>query len=262
MNSWQSSQYIPISFKLIESGLFHKWPGGTFKLYIYMQRFVWRSKTGRLGTFYSQGLLCVEGYLERWANALNVSRATISRQIDWMKQAGIFWLIRDGYATGGIQPNIYVLGQIYDSVDGSADAIELFYPDYTDLVKQEKACNSLPSKVKFENGITFVPRFSGAIPSIEQASVIKDTRLVYFIRGANNSIKIGIAQDVVKRIKELQGGSSSEFELLAVARGGIEYEKELHDRFDTANIRGEWFKPVPELLELIDLHGEQGKGKT
>ena len=262
-NPWQLGQFVPTRFKLIESQLFLEWPGGAFKLYTYMRRFVWRSRNGKLGMFYGQGLLCVEGYLGSWAKALGVSKATISRWLDWMKREGVFWLVRDTHIIGGIQPSIYALGQVYDPVGGqSDDTIELFYSDYADQRKAQSAIEKqqwLPFEIELEDGQRFASRFSGSVLPTKQVPIIKDSRLVYFIRGANGKIKIGIAQDIVKRMRELQIGSASKLELMAISRGGIKYEKELHEQFSRAHIHGEWFEPIPELLELIGLHEEQGK---
>lgn len=94
-------------------------------------------------------------------------------------------------------------------------------------------------------------------PLLLPRKIARDTRLVYFISGENGNIKIGITQDIVKRMESLQCGSSAKLKLLAVARGGAKYEKELHERFSQARVRGEWFEPVPELLDLINLYGEQ-----
>jgi len=251
-DQWQFGQSISISFKLIESQLFRKWPGGAFKLYICMRQSIWRFSSGRLGAFHEQGLLCIEGYLGQWAKALNVSKATISRWLDWMKREGIFWLAKDTYIIGGIQPSIYVLGQVYVSADRQEnDTLELFYSDY---VGQQ-----LPAEIELVNGNRLIPRFHEIAAPTKQAPIIKDTRLVYFIRGANGKIKIGIAQDIVRRMAELQTGSASKLELMAIAEGGRKYEKKLHMKFSSARIHGEWFEPVPELLKTIDLHEEQGR---
>lgn len=77
---------------------------------------------------------------------------------------------------------------------------------------------------------------------------------VYFIQVAqpNGPIKIGIAADVRKRLEGLQTGNPERLVLLAELAGGVAEEIELHARFDSGRIRGEWFRAdTPGLAELI-----------
>lgn len=80
------------------------------------------------------------------------------------------------------------------------------------------------------------------------------TSRVYFIQsgGAQGPIKIGRAEDVDARLRELQTGNPQKLTLLATMRGGRAAERTLHARFRTSRIRGEWFVPSPELLEVIE----------
>lgn len=79
------------------------------------------------------------------------------------------------------------------------------------------------------------------------------TQCVYFIQNTKTrEIKIGVATDPQGRLASLQIGSPHKLKLLAVIRQrGRAAEKELHERFKDASIRGEWFRPTEELLELI-----------
>lgn len=77
--------------------------------------------------------------------------------------------------------------------------------------------------------------------------------VVYFIQGtAIPLIKIGIANNVVSRLYSLQSGSPDELRLLTTQPGGGLVEKTLHDRFSHLRVRGEWFRPEPELIEYIE----------
>jgi hypothetical protein len=135
---WELGQFVPIRFKLIDSELFQEWLKNprSLALYIYMRRYVWRSRGGRLGGYYQRGFLCVEGFLGTWANAFNVSKATISREMTWMKTRGIVRQMQNARDVGGERPNIYALGQVYDIPGGDdKDAVEIYYADYVGQVK-------------------------------------------------------------------------------------------------------------------------------
>ena len=76
-------------------------------------------------------------------------------------------------------------------------------------------------------------------------------RSVYFIqRGENGPIKIGVSADVAGRLRMLQAASQEPLALLGTLPGGADLEQALHDRFRDQKVRGEWFRPSPELLRL------------
>lgn len=76
---------------------------------------------------------------------------------------------------------------------------------------------------------------------------------VYFIQeGENRAIKIGSADDVNKRIKELQTGNSDELTLLHATTGGFTLETHLRKRFKKYHKRGEWYYSSEELLNFIN----------
>lgn len=75
---------------------------------------------------------------------------------------------------------------------------------------------------------------------------------VYFIRaGVDGDIKIGVSTNVSTRLRMLQNAAPDELHLLGVFPGSYEDESALHMRFAQHRRRGEWFKPVPELLAFI-----------
>ena len=77
-------------------------------------------------------------------------------------------------------------------------------------------------------------------------------RFVYFVQqGADGPIKIGTAVDVVKRLDHLMAANSAELVVRAIIPGGAEIEGELHIRFARHVIRGEWFRPDPEIVEYM-----------
>lgn len=76
---------------------------------------------------------------------------------------------------------------------------------------------------------------------------------VYFIRqGDDGYIKIGYSEHIKKRLRGLQGASPVKLQLLATMNGTTKDEQDLHKRFKSYRKMGEWFEPVPELLDFIN----------
>lgn len=74
---------------------------------------------------------------------------------------------------------------------------------------------------------------------------------VYFIQaGKRGPIKIGFTDGhPVDRLNYLQCGSAVQLTLLGCAPGTERDEKALHRRFSAHRIRGEWFKPKPDVVK-------------
>jgi hypothetical protein len=86
---------------------------------------------------------------------------------------------------------------------------------------------------------------------------IKAEAWVYFIRsGEAGLIKIGTATNLRSRLASLQTGSPESLFLLGkveVTRtDALASEHELHNLFRRSRVRGEWFRPTPELLLLLE----------
>lgn len=79
---------------------------------------------------------------------------------------------------------------------------------------------------------------------------------VYFIRrSGDGAIKIGYSRDVARRIGALQTGCPDNLTLAGLMTGGTKADEwNLQQRFRALSIRGEWFKPTPELLEYVGRH--------
>lgn len=77
---------------------------------------------------------------------------------------------------------------------------------------------------------------------------------VYFIQsGPRGPIKIGVAENVHKRMAMLQVGNPAPLALMAAVPGSFELERDLHARFSCGRIAYEWFKrDTPGLLETIE----------
>jgi Meiotically up-regulated gene 113 len=56
---------------------------------------------------------------------------------------------------------------------------------------------------------------------------------------------------VAGRVRSLQTGASAELTVLAVLPGA-DREAELHQRFRHLHVRGEWFRPGPDLLAFVE----------
>ena len=78
--------------------------------------------------------------------------------------------------------------------------------------------------------------------------------MIYFIRDeATKFIKIGHTDgDIDVRLRALQTGCPGALVVLFSIDGSKQDETTWHDRFAAARERGEWFRPVPELLQDID----------
>jgi hypothetical protein len=75
---------------------------------------------------------------------------------------------------------------------------------------------------------------------------------VYAIQaGTGGPIKIGVTQKPAERLATLQQGNAETLRGVAAWRAFAADEKWLHQEFAHARIRGEWFEPVPELVELV-----------
>lgn len=89
---------------------------------------------------------------------------------------------------------------------------------------------------------------------------------IYFAQDTHTDhIKIGVAEDIKKRISQLQTGNPNEIRVLLMIgcpNGQTGYrerdlaiERELHHRFARYRVSGEWFRPSHELLKLIHALG-------
>lgn len=85
------------------------------------------------------------------------------------------------------------------------------------------------------------------------ARVLETQGCVYFIGCATGPIKIGHGRNVEYRLSNLQMGNPNQLTLLTwfPCDNAAQLEAELHERFAAHRLRGEWFAPAPELLELV-----------
>ena len=99
---------------------------------------------------------------------------------------------------------------------------------------------------KIEDGV-FIPYGSVAEHFFKKqrevtASLPLPDQDVYFISDESGNIKIGIAENIKKRLDLLQTGNSQKLKLVKhIKGGGKETEKRLHNKYKKYHIRGEWY---------------------
>ncbi len=75
---------------------------------------------------------------------------------------------------------------------------------------------------------------------------------LYAIRaGHSGPIKIGVTNAPATRLATLQQGNPDTLHGIAAWRGFTFEERQLHDEFAAVRLHGEWFRPVPELVDLM-----------
>lgn len=77
---------------------------------------------------------------------------------------------------------------------------------------------------------------------------------VYFIQALEHRaslIKIGFSGDPSERLRLIQRDVDDELVILTAFAAVQGEESALHQHFEKARVRGEWFRPEPELLDLI-----------
>lgn len=75
---------------------------------------------------------------------------------------------------------------------------------------------------------------------------------VYFIQAVDGGpIKIGYGADVTARLNGLQTGSPVTLRIIGICEGDRELEQKLHKELAAHHVRGEWFRPVPEVRDAM-----------
>lgn len=86
---------------------------------------------------------------------------------------------------------------------------------------------------------------------------MKDEKFVYFISNGE-FVKIGVASNPEKRLKQLQTANHTKLKLFAFTEGGEVVEKVMHKLFEPLRVRGEWFKlksPLTDFMDMIRYYG-------
>lgn len=80
---------------------------------------------------------------------------------------------------------------------------------------------------------------------------------VYFITN-DRAIKIGWSGSPTVRKRDLQVASPGRLRIIATFPGTPDDEKDVHRAFAHLRMRGEWFRPEPDLLAFIEEAGKAG----
>jgi hypothetical protein len=79
------------------------------------------------------------------------------------------------------------------------------------------------------------------------------SRFVYFIEaGKGGDIKIGVANDVDRRMRSLQSATTKTLRLIVAIPGDQADERGLHRRFNHERLNGEWFKSRGDVRSFVD----------
>ena len=134
---------------------------------------------------------------------------------------------------------------------------------YTQYELGEMATMQLMLKYSTEYRANFIIAFQKmktAMLNMFKAKVLDDVlpqnnklrQYIYVIKNPlNETIKIGVAQDVDKRIKQLQTGAGIELELIyksMICSNAFAIERDVHEYFKEYRTFGEWFKVNPEIV--------------
>lgn len=79
--------------------------------------------------------------------------------------------------------------------------------------------------------------------------------MIYYIAcTATERLKIGYTQGEPEvRLKQLQTGSAADLRLMACHSGTLDDERQLHTKFASQRLRGEWFEMSEDLLEHLSM---------
>lgn len=83
------------------------------------------------------------------------------------------------------------------------------------------------------------------------------TYIYFIICGGTGAVKIGRADNVKKRMADLQVSNPSKLSLLCHFRAPSIFEPTLHTIFSKSRLRGEWFSITDELLDLAEIGNDQ-----
>ena len=76
--------------------------------------------------------------------------------------------------------------------------------------------------------------------------------MIYFALARElNALKIGVTNDIWRRLDLLQTGCPVKLEMIAAEDGGKDREAELHQQFMLLRRRGEWFDYAPTLRAYV-----------
>jgi len=108
------------------------------------------------------------------------------------------------------------------------------------------------------------PRWDTATPPIdktrpyrhdmaEHAEAMQERVTIYFIQaGDDGPVKIGWSRNAERRLRDLDRQMPWKLHLRRTIEAPRDYETRLHTHFREHHIRGEWFRPAPEIQAVMD----------
>jgi DNA-binding XRE family transcriptional regulator len=78
--------------------------------------------------------------------------------------------------------------------------------------------------------------------------------MVYLISHEDKYLKIGHTNDINNRLSQLQVSTPIKLKLIHLIKGGVNLEKELHQKFQDLRVNGEWFVYDAEILNYFSSH--------
>jgi hypothetical protein len=95
--------------------------------------------------------------------------------------------------------------------------------------------------------------------------ISNQNKLLYFLEAENGLIKVGITNDIRRRVNQLQNQLDTKIRVLKLLDGKSAYEKIIHNLYSDDNIiykgQTEWFHPTHKLIRFISNIDEKNIGK-
>lgn len=123
-------------------------------------------------------------------------------------------------------------------------------PEFYEVYARYLEARAKPSMLSFNDEQIEAEKLKARDAAEKSLDRFKNT-LVYFIQSDGGEIKIGITNDISKRMGTLSVAHAKPLTLLATTTGGAVQEKAYHRMFKIHRLRGEWFSPAPEITAEI-----------
>lgn len=123
-----------------------------------------------------------------------------------------------------------------------------------DVARRAGACRILGNRMVFTpSDVAAMEEIANGIVSQPQAASpqsYKSAHVYFFKQG--EFVKIGWSNKWRQRLLTLQRATPHEIEALAVYRGGLKMERDLHAKFASLRVKLEWFRLGDEIRDYIE----------
>lgn len=118
-----------------------------------------------------------------------------------------------------------------------------------DLIDQEKGQDLFNSSIE-----EYYSQFLSRPKENLLDTTIKSGSFVYLIKNlTTGNLKIGFSSNPSRRFRALQQATDCDLQLLAFIDGSELIEQQLLHHYSQYQVRGEWFKPIPQIYEAFGL---------